>query len=476
MFMNGWDHLGRRSSIAGDLNVFSWQTHWTKLETWLGQPLVTSGLGGADLIRWSANSEKWVIRRICMCYQGMGEAGTNSIPLNWIDKQAINMSANPVISSCGAIGPNNWCADAGDLWIDFGAGKENMWEDVNGRLHFQLPISPIGYTPAFTSIKVTPPSIAIGAGKVTKFSASALDQLGVPLAAQPAFTWTVSGTPASGAIGASGIFTAGQSAGGTYTITANAMVGGVQKSGTAAVAVRALAAGLDYTYTTFNTLDPFKAVGAPELYYFPIEKTGTTANFNITGIGGDNFGLHFSGLIEIPADGQYTLFVSGDDAVTLYIDDAAIASCNYQVGEKSGNVTLTAGLHPITLDYVNGCCGRDLAVSWQGPSITKQAIPAARLFRTDGATAALPGARKYASRSNTGLLSILADSRGMMLDVKAAGDHRIEILNAAGSVTARFAGAQGQRHLIAHNSMSAGIYFAKVYANNAQVTERLLVR
>jgi len=49
MFMNGWDHFGQRSSIAGDLNAFSWQTHWTRLETWLGQPLVASGLGGMEL-------------------------------------------------------------------------------------------------------------------------------------------------------------------------------------------------------------------------------------------------------------------------------------------------------------------------------------------------------------------------------------------------------------------------------------------
>jgi hypothetical protein len=30
------------------------------------------------------------------------------------------------------------------LWIDFGAGNENKWEDENGVLHAEAPIEPVG--------------------------------------------------------------------------------------------------------------------------------------------------------------------------------------------------------------------------------------------------------------------------------------------------------------------------------------------
>ena len=80
-----------------------------------------------------------------------------------------------------------------------------------------------------TAIEVSPP-ITVGLHGTTTFTASALDQFGLPLATQPTFTWSVSG---GGAIDGTGTFAAAGTAGGPHTVTATS--GGVQ--GTSSVRV-----------------------------------------------------------------------------------------------------------------------------------------------------------------------------------------------------------------------------------------------
>src|SRR6185295_2614900 len=70
----------------------------------------------------------------------------------------------------------------------------------------------------------------INGGATQLFTPSAKDQFGTVLATQPAFTWSVSG---GGTISATGLFTAGATAGGPFTVTATS--GAV--SGNASVSV-----------------------------------------------------------------------------------------------------------------------------------------------------------------------------------------------------------------------------------------------
>ncbi len=81
-----------------------------------------------------------------------------------------------------------------------------------------------------TSITVSPSSASVSTGQPRQFTAIAYDQNGAQISPQPTFTWSVSG---GGSINASGLFTAGSTAGGPYTVTAQS--GGV--SGTASVTV-----------------------------------------------------------------------------------------------------------------------------------------------------------------------------------------------------------------------------------------------
>jgi uncharacterized repeat protein (TIGR02543 family) len=84
--------------------------------------------------------------------------------------------------------------------------------------------------PVLTSIVVSPSTSTVFSAASQQFAAIANDQYGNPLSPQPTFAWTVSG---GGIISSNGLFTAGMSAGGPYTVAATS--GGV--TGTAAVSV-----------------------------------------------------------------------------------------------------------------------------------------------------------------------------------------------------------------------------------------------
>jgi hypothetical protein len=99
--------------------------------------------------------------------------------------------------------------------------------------------SPVVVTvsPTVTSVVVTPASPQVATGATQQFTATAADQFGVALASQPSFTWSVSG---GGTISGSGLFTAGSSAGGPFTVTASTGA----RSGTASVTVTAVTSSL----------------------------------------------------------------------------------------------------------------------------------------------------------------------------------------------------------------------------------------
>jgi hypothetical protein len=86
--------------------------------------------------------------------------------------------------------------------------------------------------PVLTTITVTPGSASVQTSGTQQFTATGFDQFGNPMSPQPTFAWSVSG---GGTISASGLFTAGSTAGGPFTVTASS--GNV--SGTASVTVTA---------------------------------------------------------------------------------------------------------------------------------------------------------------------------------------------------------------------------------------------
>jgi hypothetical protein len=113
------------------------------------------------------------------------------------------------------------------------AGNQTVTSDVNVTVNQTL-----------TLITVTPATASIQVNTTQQFSANALDQFSQPMTPQPAFAWSVTG---GGTISASGLFSAGATAGGPHTVTA--ISGAV--SGTASVTVSSTPTGLAAAYS-FN--------------------------------------------------------------------------------------------------------------------------------------------------------------------------------------------------------------------------------
>jgi len=97
----------------------------------------------------------------------------------------------------------------------------------------------------------------------------------------------------------------------------------------------------------------------------------------------NNSVVYFEGYLQVPADGAYTFYVNGDAGSLLRIHEATVIDADYSFAsgkEMQGKILLKAGLHPFRF-YTKKITGKQLLdFQWEGPSITKQAIPANVFF------------------------------------------------------------------------------------------------
>jgi len=97
---------------------------------------------------------------------------------------------------------------------------------------------------------------------------------------------------------------------------------------------------------------------------------------------GQNYAMTFTGKLQIDADGLYTFHLFSEDGSKLYID-SELAVNKSGLGESlaSGKVKLTAGLHPVRLEYFKNGGGGALTLYYEGPGVPRQILPADKLFR-----------------------------------------------------------------------------------------------
>ncbi|MDF0716841.1 PA14 domain-containing protein [Muricauda sp. 334s03] len=108
----------------------------------------------------------------------------------------------------------------------------------------------------------------------------------------------------------------------------------------------------------------------------------------------DNFSIRYNGYIQIDTEGSYTFYTNSDDGSKLYIDGTQVVNNDGAHGsqERSGNITLTTGLHDITVLFFENGGGESLTVQYQGPSVSKQNIPFTKLYSNcNGASTDLDG-------------------------------------------------------------------------------------
>ncbi|WP_318343973.1 PA14 domain-containing protein [Flagellimonas baculiformis] len=125
--------------------------------------------------------------------------------------------------------------------------------------------------------------------------------------------------------------------------------------------------------------------------------TGTYTSFDVDALQNlqdpadtDYFSIRYIGYLQIDTPGSYTFYTTSDDGSKLYIDGTQVVNNDGAHGsqERSGSITLTKGLHDITVLFFENGGGENLSVQYQGPSISKQNIPFSKLYSNCSVTVA----------------------------------------------------------------------------------------
>lgn len=96
----------------------------------------------------------------------------------------------------------------------------------------------------------------------------------------------------------------------------------------------------------------------------------------------EGIAILFEGYVQIDEAGDYRFYTNSDDGSKLFIDNKLVVDNdgNHGVREKSGKITLDAGLHPIKIAYYNGGGASHIDVKYEGETIPKQLLPVHKLY------------------------------------------------------------------------------------------------
>jgi PA14 domain len=92
----------------------------------------------------------------------------------------------------------------------------------------------------------------------------------------------------------------------------------------------------------------------------------------------DSFTVRWTGYVYIPTAGDYTFYVSSDDGFKWWIDGILFDwwGPTFEQEITTGVKTLTAGLHPVKLEYMELNEVAACHLKYSGPGISKRVVPA----------------------------------------------------------------------------------------------------
>ena len=246
-------------------------------------------------------------------------------------------------------------------------------------------------------------------------------------------------------------------------------------------------AGLRYQYyesaTTYSQLPAFASE--------TVRKSGTTTSFDERSLAQRSYGyaLRYTGYVTVQADGQYTFFTNSDDGSQLFIGSTLVVDNdgNHDVRERSGTIGLQAGTHLLTVTYYQDGGGDQLSVSYQGPGVAKQLIPAASLryvpaslASTTKATTRVLAAGEQAPLA--GAATLLAYPNPFVTDVQievtlpSTGAYELGVYDVTGRLVEQLPGGTGQAGEQRQVRWAAGGYASGLYLlrlRSATATQQL---
>ncbi|MBI3416161.1 MAG: hypothetical protein HY043_12760 [Verrucomicrobia bacterium] len=96
----------------------------------------------------------------------------------------------------------------------------------------------------------------------------------------------------------------------------------------------------------------------------------------------ENFYVRWTGLLRIQKAGRYTFFLESDDGSRLFLDGKQVVNNGgiHSLEEKSGDVELTVGDHPLIIDFFHRRGDAGCKFSWSSDGRPKENVPAEVMF------------------------------------------------------------------------------------------------
>ena len=94
----------------------------------------------------------------------------------------------------------------------------------------------------------------------------------------------------------------------------------------------------------------------------------------------DQFGLRFTGFVQIEAEGRYRFHLTSDDGSRLRVGGQVVVDNGGVHGNKtvSGGVDLAVGAVPIEVTFFEASGGESLSLEWEGPGEARGPLPPER--------------------------------------------------------------------------------------------------
>jgi hypothetical protein len=120
----------------------------------------------------------------------------------------------------------------------------------------------------------------------------------------------------------------------------------------------------------------------PSFFDQKIIHTGYPGEFDIPVQTAANFGLRYTGFIDVPAKDTYTFSLNADLSAILYIGNRLVVKTDPNTGEQSGSIQLMPGKHSLTVDYITKAENSKLLdIEWASTGMVKSKISSSMLFK-----------------------------------------------------------------------------------------------
>ena len=225
-----------------------------------------------------------------------------------------------------------------------------------------------------------------------------------------------------------------------------------------AVALKDILNVIDYSYYegTWSSVPDFSKLTAL--------KTGTISSLSLAIAGriNDNFGIHYSGYIKAPADGEYNFYMTADDGARFLIDGVQVVANQCQP-ETTGSILLRAGYHPFTLDFFEIQVTESLTLKWSSTGFTKRNVT---------------GLVKGTVDTNTGVADLLNNDKATMVDTSSEfkfncpGENTItvEVYNLTGMLVEKQTLSTSNGFVsMSNTNLKTGLYLIRVNAGNKTI-------